>query len=79
MKYNLFSPLLSSVSGERQVLQVTYSTSIMLVAYFIVAELLLTDISSQNVLDLFLLETTLDDQTSASVDGTARTQFSKQI
>lgn len=25
-KYSLFSPLLSSVSGERQVLQVTYST-----------------------------------------------------
>jgi hypothetical protein len=31
MKYNLFSPLLSSVSGERQVLQVTYSTVILLV------------------------------------------------
>jgi hypothetical protein len=26
MKYSLFSPLLSSVSGDRQVLQVTYST-----------------------------------------------------
>jgi hypothetical protein len=26
-KYNLFSPLFNSVSGERQVLQVTYSTA----------------------------------------------------
>jgi hypothetical protein len=34
MKYNLFSPLLSSVSGDLQVLQVTYSTNIMLVPFF---------------------------------------------
>lgn len=38
----------------------------------------LTDISSQHVLDLFLLETTLDDQPPASIHGTTRTQFSKQ-
>jgi hypothetical protein len=30
MKYNLFSPLLSSVSGDLQVLQVTYSTDMTL-------------------------------------------------
>lgn len=28
MKYSLFSPLLSSVSGDLQVLQVTYSTTL---------------------------------------------------
>lgn len=39
----------------------------------------LTDVFSDNVLDLLLLETTLDDQPSASVNGTAGTQLGKKI
>jgi hypothetical protein len=38
----------------------------------------LTDVSTQNVLDLLLLEATLDDKTSASVDGTRSSQFGEQ-
>lgn len=36
------------------------------------------DVSPQNVLDLLLLETTLDDKTARTVNGTAGTQFGKQ-
>jgi len=36
------------------------------------------DISSQDILNLFLLETTLDDQSSASVDGSIGPQFGKE-
>lgn len=37
-----------------------------------------TNVSSQHVLDLLLLETTLDDQTPAAVDTAAGTQFREQ-
>lgn len=37
-----------------------------------------TDISSQDVLNLLLLETTLNDQTPATVDTAAGTQFGEQ-
>lgn len=37
-----------------------------------------TDISSEDVLNLLLLETTLDDQTSSTVDTSAGTQFGEQ-
>lgn len=36
------------------------------------------NVSSENVFDLLLLETTLDDQTTGSVDGTRGTQFGEQ-
>jgi len=36
------------------------------------------NVSTQNVLDLLLLEATLDDKTSATVDGTGSTQFGEQ-
>lgn len=39
----------------------------------------LTDVLSQNVLKLLLLETTLDNQASATVNRTAGTQLSKQV
>lgn len=39
----------------------------------------LEDVFPENVLDLLLLETTLDDQSSATVDGTVCTQFGKQV
>ena len=83
MKYSLFSPLLSSVSGDLQVLQVTYSTAIELASDLprrrnsLLGKL--TDISPQDVLDLLLLETTLDNQSPASVHGTARSQLSEQV
>lgn len=38
----------------------------------------LTDIPSQDILNLLLLETTLDDETSRTVNGARSTQFSKQ-
>ncbi len=80
MKYNLFSPLLSSVSGDLQVLHVTYSTDVRLVNVPVNRSLgKLADISPQHILNLLLLESTLDDQTSATINGTARTQFSKQV
>lgn len=41
-------------------------------------ELKHTDISSENVLNLLLLETTLDDQAASTIDGTTRTQLSEQ-
>lgn len=34
-----------------------------------------TDVSPQDVLDLFLLETTLDDQPAGAVDGTCCSHF----
>lgn len=37
----------------------------------------LTDVSTQNVFDLFLLETTLDDQTPGAVYTTSSSQFGK--
>ena len=37
------------------------------------------NVPPQDVLNLLLLEATLDDQASAAVDGTARTQLSKQV
>src|SRR5690242_16176792 len=36
------------------------------------------NVPPQHVLDLLLLETTLDDQAARTVDGTAGTQFSEQ-
>lgn len=39
----------------------------------------LTDVFSDDVLNLLLLETTLDNQSSATINGTASTQLSKQI
>jgi len=38
-----------------------------------------TDVSSKDVLNLLLLETTLDDQSLATIDGATRTQFGKQV
>ena len=38
----------------------------------------LTNISPENVLNLLLLETTLDDQSPGTVNGARSTQFSKQ-
>ena len=81
-KYNLFSPLLSSVSGLRQVLQVTYSTIVLLVQRNTCAtssNCKLTDVSAQNVLDLLLLETTLDDKAPRAVDGAGGTHFREHV
>lgn len=79
-KYRRFSPLLSSVSGERQVLHVTYSTMTRLAnAQKLDKDLItLTNIPSENVLDLLLLESTLDDQSSATIHGSTGTQLSEQ-
>ena len=70
-KYNLFSPLLSSVSGERQVLQDTYSPGEVLVGRERGGEMwvngdmaILTNITSEHVFYLLLLETTFDDETT---------------
>ena len=82
IKYSLFSPLLSSVSGDLHVLQVTYSTALQSINVTLNDDLIfegLTDISSQHVLDLLLLEATLDNQTPAPINGTTRTQFSEQV
>ncbi len=38
-----------------------------------------TDVATQDVLDLLLLETTLDDKTSGAVDGAGRTHFRKHV
>ena len=72
-KYRRFSPLLSSVSGLRQVLHVTYSTisrslSAYVQTYGEYRMSWLTDIPSQHILNLLLLESTLDNQSPASVD-----------
>lgn len=60
-KYNRFSPLLSSVSGDRQVLQVTYSTMKVqsklcrcLLFTLNTGAFLHTNISSQDVLNLLV-------------------------
>ena len=37
-----------------------------------------TNVPPQNIFDLFLLETTLDDQSLATVDGPRSTQLGKQ-
>lgn len=64
-KYRRFSPLLSSVSGDRQVLQVTYSPRAMSATTCLCMNRRgreLTDVSPQNILDLFLLKPPFDDQ-----------------
>lgn len=81
-KYRRFSPLLSSVSGDRHVLQVTYSTRNDFSTpnhppqYLRTEEL--TNISSQDVLNLLLLEATLDDQPSRTIHAARRTQLGEQ-
>ena len=82
----LTSPLLSAVSGDLQVLQVTYSTVLKLEtkrAKIIRQAPKLwgqhTDVLPQNGLKLLLLEATLDDEASAAVDGTIGTQLGEQI
>lgn len=53
-----------SVSGDLHVLHVTYSTLTILALSMKSADVIkLTDITTQNILDLFRLETTFDDQT----------------
>ena len=68
----LTSPLLSAVSGDLQVLQVTYSTVLKLALgsynYHLSSREQHTDVLPQNGLKLLLLETTLDDEPSAAVD-----------
>lgn len=68
----LTSPLLSAVSGDLQVLQVTYSTVLKLdigsYNYHLSSREQHTDVLPQNGLKLLLLETTLDDEPSAAVD-----------
>ena len=39
----------------------------------------ITNITTEDVLDLLLLETTLDNKTSRSIDGTTGTQLSEQV
>jgi hypothetical protein len=61
---------------------VTYSTKKNLVREHIYARVgypKLTDVFSDDVLNLLLLETTLDDQSSATVYGTTGTQLSEQV
>lgn len=77
-KYRRFSPLLSSVSGLRQVLQVTYSTVMVRKGDIHTERDRHTDVSSKDVLELLLLETTLDNQTSGTVDTSTGTQFGEQ-
>lgn len=63
-KYNRFSPRTSSVSGDLQVLQVTYSTIEWLVyvqARFRSNRVRLTNIPPEDVLNLLLQELALDD------------------
>jgi len=43
------------------------------------ASYILHDVSTQNVFDLLLLETTLDDETLASINTTTGTQLSKEV
>ena len=82
----LTSPLLSAVSGDLHVLQVTYSTVLKLEtkrAKIIRQAPKLwgqhTDVLPQNGLKLLLLEATLDDEASAAVDGTIGTQLGEQV
>ena len=79
------------VSGDLQVLQVTYSTicccrwkrynSNTLEIYFIEDETndpQLTHVTPKHVLDLFLLETTFDNETSCTIDTSCCTHFGKE-
>ena len=77
-KKRRFSPFFSSVSGDLQVLQVTYSTILVVrwANYGNGGEI--TDIASQDVLQLFLLEFTPNDQPLAAIDRPTGTQFGKQ-
>lgn len=38
-----------------------------------------TNITTEDVFDLLLLETTLDNKTSRTIDGTTRTQLGEQV
>ena len=75
-KYRRFSPLLSSVSGDLQVLQVTYSPGVN--CQCLGAECTeepgaeLTEISPQHVLDLLLLNPSIDHQSPGSVHASTR-------
>jgi len=62
-KYSRFSPLLSSVSCDRQVLHATYSTILHQSTTTGGGSDVFTNVSTQHVFDLFLLESTFDDQT----------------
>ena len=59
----------------------TYSTADVLVNCERVpcVRLELTNISSQHVLNLLLLETTFDDESSSTVDGTSGTHFREHV
>ena len=75
-KNNLFS-LVSNVSADLHVLHVTYSTKQSSV--FRNSYSRLTDILLEQVLNLFLLESTLDNQTLRTIDRARCSHFSKQV
>lgn len=80
MKKIRFS-FVSSVSGDLQVLQVTYST-VGRGKFRITLEstrgIPLTDVSAQHVLHLFLLESTFDDKSAGSIHASCRSHLRKQ-
>ena len=82
----LTSPLLSAVSGDLHVLQVTYSTVLKLEtkrAKIIRQAPKLwgqhTDVLPQNGLKLLLLEATLDNQPTGAIHGTRGTHFCEHV
>lgn len=79
-KYKRFSPLVSSESGERHVLQDTYSTIYRRNTFLVTRRLANAQYvdCGMCLLDLLLLEAALDDQPSGSVNGTGSTQFGEQ-
>lgn len=79
-KYSLFSPLLSSVSGERQVLQVTYSPTQDRLEVFDQATgrvEIHTNITPQHILNLFLLKPPLNNQPTTPIHTPTRPQLRK--
>ena len=80
MKKIRFS-FVSRVSGDLQVLQVTYSTvgGDVRNLIFFKNEQILTHVPTEDVFDLLLLETTFDDEPSSTIDTSRRTHFGKEV
>ena len=81
MKKIRFS-FVSRVSGDLQVLQVTYSTvggiTTLDVNLFIENDSQPTHVAPKHVLNLFLLETTFDNETSCTIDTSCCAHFSEE-
>ena len=70
----------SRVSGDLQVLQVTYSTvgEDVRNLIFFKNEQILTHVPTEDVFDLFLLEAAFDDEAAGAVDGARCAHFGEE-